>query len=91
MTDTTVLQIALHASILGAKLAAPVLIVSLVVGLVIGLFQSVTQLQEPTLSFVPKLVAVGVAMLLMGSWMLREITTFTADLYGSIPDLLQGG
>ncbi len=90
MTDTTVLEIALRASILAAKLAAPVLIVSLVVGLVIGLFQSVTQLQEPTLSFVPKVVAVGVAMLLMGSWMLREVTTFTTDLYGSIPDLLKG-
>lgn len=91
MTDTTVLQIGLQATLLAAKLAAPVLLVSLVIGFGISLLQSVTQLQDVTLSFVPKLVAVAVALLLLGSWMLRELTSFTTQLYTSIPDLLSGG
>jgi flagellar biosynthetic protein FliQ len=91
MTDATVLEIGLRAAILAAKVSAPVLIVSLLVGIMIGLVQSVTQLQEITLSFVPKLFAVGVSLLLFGSWMLREMTGFTAELYGGLPALLRGG
>jgi flagellar biosynthetic protein FliQ len=91
MTDATVLEIGLRAAIVGAELAAPILLTSLVIGLGVGLVQSVTQLQDVTLSFVPKLIGVGVALMVFGAWMLREITGFTTELYGSIPQILQGG
>ncbi|WP_336922280.1 flagellar biosynthetic protein FliQ [Aquipuribacter sp. SD81] len=91
MTDATVIEIALAALVLGAKLAAPVLVASLVVGFVVSLFQSVTQMQDPSLAFVPKLVAVGVCLLLFGSWMIAEATLFTEQLYERIPELVRGG
>lgn len=91
MTDAVVLEIGLRAALVGAQLAAPILVTSLVLGLGIGLVQSVTQLQDITLSFVPKLLGVGVALLVCGAWMLRQMTGFTAELYGSIPTILQGG
>ena len=91
MTDTTVLEIALAAMLLGVKLAAPILLVALVVGFVVSLFQSVTQLQDPSLSFVPKLVGIGISLLVFGRWMLVQVTVFTQELYGRIPDLVRGG
>lgn len=88
MTETTVLHLALQAMIVGAKLAAPVLITSLVIGFAISLLQSVTQVQEVTLSFVPKMIAVGVALLVSGHWMLETLVSYTETLYRSIPQLL---
>jgi len=58
------------------------------VGFAISLFQSVTQIQEATLSFVPKAIGVGVALLASGNWMLHELITFTTGLYNQIPTLL---
>lgn len=77
--------------IAAGKLSAPLLITALVVGFVISVFQSMTQIQESTLSFVPKLVAMGVALVFTGNWMLHEMITFTTTLYRQIPDLLGGG
>ncbi|MEU4559182.1 flagellar biosynthesis protein FliQ [Actinoplanes sp. NPDC023936] len=88
MTDTMVVELALQAMTISAKLSAPVLLTALGVGFVISLFQSVTQIQEATLSFVPKAIAIGVALLLTGNWMLREMLTFTTQLYEKIPQLL---
>jgi flagellar biosynthetic protein FliQ len=87
VNDTTVLEIALQAMIVAAKLSAPILIVTLAVGFGISLLQSVTQIQEVTLTFVPKLAAVGVVLMLAGNWMLAEIISFTKELYGMIPAL----
>jgi len=90
MTDNQVVQIGLQAFEISMKLAAPVLLTALVLGFVISLFQSVTQIQEATLSFVPKAVGCGVALLLTGNWMLHEMTTYTTRLFESIPTLLTG-
>jgi flagellar biosynthetic protein FliQ len=87
MTDATVLEIALQAMIIAAKLSAPILIVTIAVGFGISLLQSVTQIQEVTLTFVPKLAAVGIVLMLAGNWMLAELTSFTRELYGMIPAL----
>jgi flagellar biosynthetic protein FliQ len=76
--------------IVAAKLSAPVLVTALVVGLAISLLQSITQLQEATLSFVPKLAAVAVALLICGHWMISEMVAFTNDLFAKIPSLLGG-
>jgi flagellar biosynthetic protein FliQ len=89
--DAVVVEIALAALVVGAKLSAPVLLSALVVGFVVSLLQSVTQMQDPALGFVPKLVAVGLCLLLFGSWMITEITVFTTQLYERIPDLVRGG
>jgi flagellar biosynthesis protein FliQ len=91
VTDAVVVEIALAALVLGAKLSAPVLLSALVVGFVVSLFQSVTQMQDPSLAFVPKLVAVGICLLVFGSWMIAEVTLFTEQLYERIPDLVRGG
>ncbi len=89
MTDQMVLELAFQAMTIAAKLSAPVLLTALGVGFAISLFQSVTQIQEATLSFVPKAVAIGAALLLTGNWMLREMMTFTVQLFERIPDLLR--
>jgi flagellar biosynthesis protein FliQ len=89
MTDAMIVQLALQAMTIAAKLAAPVLLTALVVGFAISLFQSVTQIQEATLSFVPKAAAIGAALLFTGNWMLHQMTTYTTQLFEHIPDLLR--
>jgi flagellar biosynthetic protein FliQ len=88
MTDVAVVQIAVQAIMISAKLAAPILVVTLAIGLGISILQSVTQIQEVTLTFVPKLVGVGVVILASGHWMLREIIAFTQTLFNELPSLL---
>ena len=88
MNDTQVLQIALEAMVLAAKLAAPILVTCLAIGVGVGLLQSVTQLQESTLTFVPKFAACGLVLLLSGSWMLSELVGFTRDLFATVPSLI---
>lgn len=90
MNDTSVVEVGLASVIVSAKLSAPFLITALVVGFAISLFQSVTQIQEQTLSFVPKMVAISVALLICGKWMLHEMTAFTVALFERIPTLLSG-
>ena len=88
MTDTAVLHIALQAMIISAKLAAPILLVSLIIGLGVSVFQSVTQVQEATLSFVPKVVGVALVIMFGGHWMLAQIVEFSNQLFDQLPSLL---
>jgi flagellar biosynthesis protein FliQ len=88
MTDAQIVHLGLEAMTIAAKLCAPVLITALTIGFAISLFQSVTQIQEATLSFVPKAIACGVALLVSGNWMLHEMTSFTNNLFAQIPSLL---
>lgn len=90
MDTTAVLEIGLDGLIIAAKLAAPILVTALVVGFAVSLLQSITQVQEVTLSFVPKAVAVGVALFVAGHWMISELVSFTTELYARIPSLLGG-
>ena len=69
-------------------LAAPLLIPALVIGLVVGMFQAATQINEMTLSFIPKLAVVGVALVVAGPWMLDTLISFTRELYQNIPALI---
>lgn len=88
MTDTTILQIALQTMMVGLKLSAPILLTALIIGFVVSMFQSMTQIQEFTLAFVPKLVGVGLALLIWGNWMLHTLMSFTIGLFESIPAML---
>lgn len=90
MTDNQVVQLGLEAMTLAAKLGAPVLLTALLIGFAVSLFQSVTQIQEQTLTFVPKAVGIGVALLASGNWMLHEMTTYTTALFDQIPHLING-
>ncbi|TFC75576.1 flagellar biosynthesis protein FliQ [Cryobacterium sp. TMS1-20-1] len=91
MDTNAVLDIGLQGLILAAKLSAPILITALVVGFGISLLQSITQIQEVTLSFVPKAVAVALALLITGHWMIAESVSFTYAMFEKIPALLGGG
>jgi len=90
MTTEQVLDIGTKALLVCAKIAGPFLVVVLAVGLVIGLLQSVTQVQEPTLTFVPKLVGAAVVIAVSGNWMLAEMVSFGHELMDSVPTLLNG-
>ena len=91
MTDNQIINLGFDAMTMAAKLSTPILITALLIGFAISLFQSVTQIQEATLSFVPKAVGVAVALLVSGNWMLHEMVTFTTGLYNEIPKLLGAG
>jgi flagellar biosynthesis protein FliQ len=88
MTDTDILDIAIDTMFVALKLSAPILVTALVLGFAISLFQAMTQIQEFTLAFVPKVVGVGVALILSGNWMLHTLIDFTQDLFDRIPSLL---
>lgn len=63
--------------------ATPLLLVSLIIGLVVSIFQTVTSIQEQTLTFVPKILAVFIALMIFGPWILNNLTTFTTDLWSN--------
>ena len=81
MTIDEVTAIASSALYLVVKVAAPVLLVSLVVGLLISIFQTVTSIQEQTLTFVLKIIAVFLSLILLGNWMLGELSGFMVELW----------
>jgi len=88
VTDTDVTEIATQTMLLAAKVAAPILLTALLVGFMISLFQAATQIQEATLSFVPKMIAVGIALLVTGNWVLSQLVSFTHQLFDMLPRLL---
>ena len=90
MNSQQVLDIGTQALLVCAKVAGPFLVVVLAVGVVVGLLQSVTQLQEPTLSFVPKLIGAAVVIAVSGNWMLASLVSFGHDLISGVPNLLKG-
>lgn len=90
MNPNEVLDIGMQALILTGKLCAPVLVTALVVGFAVSLLQSITQIQEVTLSFVPKALGVAVALLVAGHWMISETVAFTREMFERIPSLLGG-
>ncbi|WP_222265427.1 MULTISPECIES: flagellar biosynthesis protein FliQ [Modestobacter] len=91
MSDADVTEIATQTMIVAAKVAAPILLTALLVGFMISLFQAATQIQEQTLSFVPKMIAVAIAMVVTGNWVLSELVSFTNHLFESLPRLLGKG
>jgi flagellar biosynthetic protein FliQ len=82
-----VIDLARNAVLLSLMVGGPLLLVALIVGLAVSVFQAVTQIQEQTLSFVPKLIAVSVAFLVGLPWMLEMMIRYTTDLFRSIPSI----
>ena len=83
MTVSDVPAIASDALFLIIKVSAPILLVSLIVGLIISIFQTVTSIQEQTLTFVPKIIAVFLTLILLGNWVLTQITEFMNRLWSN--------
>lgn len=88
MSQADVMQVITSAMWVAVRIAAPILLTSIVVGVLVGLLQSVTQIQEPTLAFVPKFAAIGLVIIISGPWMLQEMVTFTRVLILSLPELI---
>ncbi len=88
MTPEMVMSVAERALVITLVLAAPVLLTSLVTGLVIGAFQAATQINEATLSFIPKLAAITTVLVVTGPWMLKVLVSYTHELFDSIPRLI---
>ena len=88
MTTDTVIQLTMSAIELGMKIALPILLVGLGVGLIISVFQAITQIQEQTLTFIPKIVATVIVLVVGGPWMLDQLLQYTAELWLSIPDMV---
>ncbi len=88
MSPETVVNVGQQALTVTALLAAPMLLSALAVGLVVGMFQAATQINEMTLSFIPKLLVLAVSIYLGGSWMLQLIVGFTTNLILNIPSMI---
>ena len=88
MTQDDVVSLVVDAMSVSLKIALPVLLVALVVGLAVSIFQAVTQIQEQTLTFIPKVAAMAVVIVVAGPWMLGQIVSYTQNLYESIPSLV---
>lgn len=89
MSEGDIIKIAQSAIRTILTASAPMLIFSLVVGLVISIFQAVTQIQESTLAFVPKIIAVLLALVIFGPWILKVLTEFTSGLLTNINSYIQ--
>ncbi len=83
MTINDVTTITSNALFCVIKTSAPILVISLVVGLIVSIFQTITSIQEQTLTFVPKVLSIFIAIMLMGHWMLNNMVTYMTDLWGS--------
>lgn len=88
MTPENVMDLAHRMLMVTTMIAAPLLLIALVAGLVIGMFQAATQINESTLSFIPKLLLLVIALFVTGPWILHVLTDFTRDLYTSIPTVI---
>ena len=88
MNQDTVVNLASQAMSLALKVAGPLLLVGLVVGLLVSIFQAVTQIQEQSLTLIPKIVGIAVVVVLLGPWMLGQLVAYTTNLYTAIPTLV---
>lgn len=88
MTPENVMDLAHRMLLVTSLIAAPLLLIALVAGLVIGMLQAATQINEATLSFIPKLLLLVLTLFVAGPWILRVLTDFTRDLYTSIPTVI---
>ena len=88
MNQDTVVNLASQAMSLALKIAGPLLLVGLVVGLVVSVFQAVTQIQEQSLTLIPKIIGIAVVVVLLGPWMLGQLVSYTTELYTSIPAMV---
>lgn len=83
ITEGQVMDIAREALFLIIKVSAPLLLISLIVGLIVSIFQTITSIQEQTLTFVPKIIIVFLGMMLLGGWILENLSSFIVELWSN--------
>ena len=88
MNQDTVVSLATQAMTLAIEVGGPMMLVGLVVGLVVSIFQAVTSIQEQSLSFIPKIIALAALIVILGPWMLDRLVNYAENLYASIPQLI---
>ncbi|MGO9489511.1 MAG: flagellar biosynthesis protein FliQ [Solirubrobacteraceae bacterium] len=88
MNQDTVVNLASQAMSLALKVAGPLLLVGLVIGIVVSIFQAVTQIQEQSLSLIPKIAGIAVVIIVLGPWMLGQLVAYTTALFTSIPTMV---
>jgi len=88
MTPETIITIGQRALEITMLLAAPLLLAALIIGLLVGVFQAATQINEMTLSFIPKVIGMGATMVIAGPWMLKVLISYTRELFESIPGFI---
>ena len=88
MNTDVVISLATQAMQLALKVALPLLLAGLIVGLLVSIFQAITQIQEQTLAFIPKILAIAAVLVIAGPWMLNLVISYTNDLYSGIPHLV---
>lgn len=88
MTPESVMAIGRHAMEITLLVAAPMLLVALVIGLIVSIFQAATQINETTLSFIPKLVGIFIALIIAGPWMLSIMLDYMREVFSNIPNLV---
>jgi flagellar biosynthetic protein FliQ len=88
MNQMMLIDLTRHALLVALELALPILLVSLIVGVLVSLFQAVTQIQEMTLTFVPKVLAITATLVVIGPWMLTVIVNFTTGLFAGAPGFI---
>lgn len=89
MTNDLVIEIGRNALTVTLLIAGPMLGLGLVVGLAVSIFQAVTQINEATLTFVPKILAIFIVLAVMGSWMISVMISYTANLFGFLPYMIR--
>ncbi|MFY7992000.1 MAG: flagellar biosynthesis protein FliQ [Bacteriovoracaceae bacterium] len=89
MENEYVIEVTQQAMKITLMLAAPMLIGALVVGVLVSIFQAVTQIQEQTLSFIPKILVIVAALVIFSPWMMETMTSYTRELFISIPELVR--
>jgi flagellar biosynthesis protein FliQ len=90
MTQDVVINLVMQAMQVALKVGLPLMLVGLLVGLAISIFQAVTQIQEQTLAFIPKVIGLGVVLVVAGPWMLNQLLTWTHELWAGIPSMVGG-
>ena len=88
MNQDMVVNLATQAMTLAFEVAGPILLVGLVIGLAVSLFQAVTQIQEQSLSFIPKIIGLAVILMILGPWMMDKLINYVTNLYMAIPSLV---
>ena len=88
MNQDTVTHLSIQAMTVALTISAPFLLAGLAVGLIVSIFQAATSIQEQTLSFIPKVVVIGVVIAVGGPWMMEQIVGYTQQLFASIPSLV---
>ena len=87
MTDQTVIDLGSQAIMVTMQVAAPVLLTTMVIGVIISIFQAATQINEQTLTFIPKIIAITAAMIVCGPWILQVMLGFTKEIFNGIPGI----